>query len=72
MALVNQLRFLPRHHAEAADRFEVFRPDFLELIFAFASGEADIEVRKEIVGVFDDFGMARRNESALGFGASDA
>ena len=44
MAIVNQLRLLARLHAKAAESFEVFGPDLIELVFGFAGGEADIEV----------------------------
>ena len=44
MTVINQLRLLARLHAKAAESFEVFGPDLIELIFAFAGGEADIEV----------------------------
>jgi hypothetical protein len=44
MAIVNQLRLLARLHTKAAESFEVFSPDLIELVFAFAGGEANIEV----------------------------
>ena len=63
MAIVNQLRLLARLHAKAAESFEVFGPDLIELVFAFAGGEANIEVGKKVIRVPDGFAPARCSEA---------
>ena len=68
MAIVNQLCLLARLHAEAAESFEVFGPDLIELAFGFAGGEADIEVRKKIIRVPGRFGLPFRGRRSREFG----
>ena len=57
MALVNHLGFSARLHTKTTDRFEIFRPDLVELSCRSARRQAHIEVRKEVIRVADGFEM---------------